>query len=136
MTRDEIGYVARTRDGEIRLHKPTVYQASADGRTRRAIDGRYRVTRGQTIAFDIGNYDRKRPLVIDPVVVYSTYLGGGAGEQLKSGRFPTCEWVDRSLDLVTTFFVSNPVRVPENVEGMLAAPVQVVQVEMVGAEPP
>jgi len=42
-------------------------------------------------------------------------------EQLKSGRFPTCEWVDRSLDLVTTFFVSDPVRVPENVEGMLAA---------------
>lgn len=42
-------------------------------------------------------------------------------EQLKSDRFPTCEWVDRAPDLVTTFFASNPVRVPENVEGMLAA---------------
>jgi HYR domain-containing protein/beta-propeller repeat-containing protein len=80
------GLVARTRDGEIRLHKPMIYQASTDGQPRRAIDGRFRLIGAHTIAFDVGAYDRRRPLVIDPVVVYSTYLGGGAGEQLKSGR--------------------------------------------------
>ncbi len=30
------------------------------------------------MAFEVGEYDRGRPLVIDPVIVYSTYLGGSA----------------------------------------------------------
>jgi hypothetical protein len=33
-----------------------------------------------TVGFALGAYDRSLPLVIDPTIVYSTYLGGSAGE--------------------------------------------------------
>ena len=61
----------------LRLHAPVVYQQSPSGRAR--VEGRFRL-RGRQVAFDIGAYDRARPLVIDPVVTYATYLNaGGAG---------------------------------------------------------
>lgn len=66
---------------EIRQHKPVVYQ-QLDGR-REAIDGRY-VLRGRTVSFDVGAYDRGRTLVIDPLLGYSSYLGG-AGEETATG---------------------------------------------------
>src|SRR5438034_722546 len=59
----------------LRLHAPLVYQESPSGRAR--VDGRFRL-RGRHVAFEIGAYDRTRPLVIDPVVTYATYLHAGA----------------------------------------------------------
>src|SRR5437762_3453808 len=59
----------------LRLHAPLVYQQSPSGRAR--VDGRFRL-RGRHVAFEIGAYDRTRPLVIDPVVTYATYLNAGA----------------------------------------------------------
>jgi uncharacterized protein (TIGR03437 family) len=59
---------------EIRQRKPTIYQQTADGRRR--IEGRY-VLRGlRQVGFEVAAYDRKNPLVIDPVLVFSTYFGG------------------------------------------------------------
>ena len=63
---------------EIRLHRPRAYQRS-DGE-RREVAVRYRV-RGQEISFVLGSYDRRKALVIDPVLSYSTYLGGSGGDQ-------------------------------------------------------
>jgi Beta-propeller repeat len=63
-------------DEAFTLHAPVVYQDSASGRSR--VDGRFRVD-GRRIAFEVGRYDTSRPLVIDPVVTYSTYLGPGGG---------------------------------------------------------
>jgi hypothetical protein len=76
--------VARTARGEIRLRRPTIYEEPTEGQIRRAIDGRYRVTGKQTVAFDLGTHDRGKTLVIDPEVVYSTYLGGSGTDQLRS----------------------------------------------------
>jgi uncharacterized repeat protein (TIGR01451 family) len=59
---------------EIRMHKPTVYQET-DG-TRRSVDGRYVLRGRRQVAIDVGKYDKTRPLVIDPVLSYSTFLGG------------------------------------------------------------
>src|SRR5436190_49923 len=59
----------------LRLHAPLVYQESPSGRAR--VDGRFRLG-GRHVAFEIGAYDRTRPLVIDPVVTYATYLNAGA----------------------------------------------------------
>ncbi|NTV10158.1 MAG: hypothetical protein HGA47_05220, partial [Zoogloea sp.] len=37
---------------------------------------------GQTeVAFAVEDYDRRRPLIIDPVLEYATYLGGAKADQ-------------------------------------------------------
>lgn len=75
--------VMRTARGEVRQRPPVVYQ-EVDG-VRRVVASGYRVfgkRRGQSqIGFDIGNYDRQRTLWIDPVLVFSTYLGGTSTDQ-------------------------------------------------------
>jgi hypothetical protein len=64
--------------GELRFQKPVVYQPSRapSPESRAPITGHYKLTRRDQVAFDIGSYDRTRPLVIDPALSYSTYLGG------------------------------------------------------------
>jgi hypothetical protein len=68
--------VLQTRRGDVRFPKPQLYQEVED--KRRTIEGRYQLSRGRTVVFAVGSYDRTRPLVIDPVLLYSTYLGGTA----------------------------------------------------------
>jgi hypothetical protein len=62
---------------QVRLPAPTLYQDVAGHR--RLVEGRYRLDGGK-VSFDIGKYDHARPLVIDPVLVSSTYLGGGSAD--------------------------------------------------------
>jgi hypothetical protein len=69
----------------LRQLKPAIYQTAADG-TRHNIDGHYVLATGQ-FAFALGNYDHRRALIIDPVVVYSTYLGGSAINQVGGSVF-------------------------------------------------
>jgi hypothetical protein len=74
--------VAAVDGGEVRFHKPVVYQpSSADAQSvaeRIPVSGRFTVNAKREVAFVIPEYDRTKPLVIDPVLAYSTYLGGGA----------------------------------------------------------
>ena len=65
--------------GEVRLLKPVIYQETAG--ERREIAGNYEITRAHRVTFSIENYDRNERLVIDPVLDYSTYLGGGPANQ-------------------------------------------------------
>lgn len=60
--------------GDVVEHAPVVYQPS--GQTRQEVSGHYVVLPGNQAAFAVGHYDPARPLVIDPVLNYSTYLGG------------------------------------------------------------
>jgi len=64
--------------GEVRLKAPRVYQLSASGQ--QAVDGQFVVRRDGKVGFELGDYDRSRGLVIDPVLVYSTYFGGSDTE--------------------------------------------------------
>jgi hypothetical protein len=67
----------------IRQHKPVVYQETSAGK--REVDGRYALRSGGRVGFEVGEYDRNATLIIDPVLVYSTFLGGnGSQEQGKS----------------------------------------------------
>jgi len=66
----------RAKNGEIAFHKPVVYQLK-DG-VREPVDGRFRLIAGNSIGFVLGKYDHTRGVVIDPVLAYSTYLGGSA----------------------------------------------------------
>ena len=59
---------------QMRMHKPTVYQEK--DRVREEVAGRYTLSGEQEVGFDIAAYDAARPLVIDPVLAYSTFLGG------------------------------------------------------------
>jgi len=62
---------------EIRLRRPIVYQASADGR-RTQVSGSFVLRGANQAGFQLAAYDRSQPLVIDPAIVRSTYLGGKA----------------------------------------------------------
>jgi len=75
--------VVEAEGGEVRFHKPVVYQPAADAanpkskiQNRKLLDGRYILTADNRVQFEIAGYDTTKPLVIDPVLVYSTYLGG------------------------------------------------------------
>ncbi len=65
--------------GELRQHKPIIYQ-QGNGE-RQLVAGSYVVEGKNQIGFKLGDYDHSRELVIDPVLSYSTYLGGGGGDQ-------------------------------------------------------
>ncbi|MGH9510407.1 MAG: SBBP repeat-containing protein, partial [Terriglobales bacterium] len=69
----------RTQGGELRLQQPLVYQE--ENGQKRAIPGHY-VFKGKQhrVGFQLGAYDVSKPLVIDPVLSYSTYLGGSGGD--------------------------------------------------------
>ncbi len=70
--------VLDTPGGEIRQHKPLVYQ-EVDG-VRREIAGAYVLNGGREVGFQVAAYDRSKPLIIDPVLSYSTYLGDGGSD--------------------------------------------------------
>lgn len=63
---------------ETRQHKPLVYQ-EVNG-AREEVPGRYLRRGHDEIGFELGRYDTSKPLIIDPVLSYSTYLGGSGGE--------------------------------------------------------
>jgi hypothetical protein len=60
--------------GNVRLHQPTLYQEHGGAKT--AVDGRFVLAGKREVAFQVGAYDKRAALVIDPGLVYSTYLGG------------------------------------------------------------
>jgi hypothetical protein len=63
--------VLQTAGGNVRQLRPVIYQ-EVDG-PRREIPGGYTVRADDRIGFQLGRYDASKPLVIDPVLAYSTY---------------------------------------------------------------
>jgi len=68
--------ILQTASGPVRQRCPIIYQ-EFNGR-REEVSGRYvlRESADREVGFEIAPYDLSRPLIIDPVLVYSTYLGG------------------------------------------------------------
>ena len=60
--------------GAVRFHKPSAYQK--DGSAKTTVAANYVLEGKDRVAFKLGNYDSRRELVIDPILSYSTYLGG------------------------------------------------------------
>jgi hypothetical protein len=113
--------VVKLSGGELRQQAPVVYQM--DEGVRRPVRGGYALRGADEVAFEVGDYDPARELVIDPVLVYSTYLGGSvfegatgiavdaAGNAHVTGRvgsldFPLVNPVDASLGGGTDAFVT------------------------------
>ncbi len=66
---------------EVRFQKPSIYQLSdqpsaGSGGRKRFVDGDYTLEAGNRISFNVAAYDSSKPLVIDPVLSFFTYLGG------------------------------------------------------------
>ena len=62
----------QTAVGTVRQHKPVIYQTHEGRKT--FIPGAYRVTPENQVRFAIAAYDPTRPLYIDPVLSYATYV--------------------------------------------------------------
>jgi hypothetical protein len=122
-----------TEAGELLLRRPFVYQSidDEDAGARKEIGGRYVVLSAKRsgnacavrLGFQLSRYEISRPVVIDPVLVYSTYLGGtgldeGTGIVLdalgsayvtgetRSADFPILGGVQSSLSGIGDVFVT------------------------------
>jgi hypothetical protein len=74
------GGLALTAGGQpVLLERPRLFQ-EIEGK-RRPVEGRFRLTGPRSFGFSVGRYDRGHPLVIDPVLVTSSYLGGKGAER-------------------------------------------------------
>jgi hypothetical protein len=79
---DEKGDLVVGSGGEqVVFPKPVIYQATtnSDGKPtgKQVIDGSYKLARNQEVSFEVAPYDKSKPLVIDPTLVYSTYYNAG-----------------------------------------------------------
>jgi len=74
--------VIETGAGDIRMPRPVVYQAGNPSRkqNRKTVDSHYILKSKHAVGFEVGTYDPAQPLVIDPVLNYSTYLGGSRSD--------------------------------------------------------
>ncbi len=71
--------VVTTPTGSVRQHKPVAYQET--GGQRKKVRVHY-VRRGPNqVGFEIASYNARAPLTIDPVLSYSTYVGGSRFDQ-------------------------------------------------------
>jgi hypothetical protein len=75
---DDGSLVVRTAFGELRESPPRIYQEIAGQRG--AVEGRFILTSKTAYTFEVKNYNPQYALVIDPTLLYSTYLGGSGDD--------------------------------------------------------
>jgi hypothetical protein len=76
---DQGQLVFQTAGGAVHWNEPSVYQQ--EGGRRHAVKAKYVLRRGHELGFEVAAYDTAKPLVIDPILVYSTYLGGSVDDR-------------------------------------------------------
>jgi hypothetical protein len=69
--------IVTANDGHISFQKPVIYQPG-EGSRRNIVEGDFKILKNNTVAFAVAEYDHTRPLIIDPILNYSTYVGGYA----------------------------------------------------------
>ena len=104
---DEKGdLLLRTDAREIRQSKPIVYQ-QING-ARRMIPASYLVKDKQQVAFQIADYDRSQPLVIDPTLAFSTFIGGNGSDRASGIAVDSAGNVYITGDTISTNFPVTP----------------------------
>ena len=93
--------VITTPGGVLRQLPPVVYQEDARGK-RHTVAGAYRLQGGSRVAFAVGDHDPERGLVIDPVLLYGSYLGGTGLDQANAVA------TDASGNLYVVGFTTSP----------------------------
>jgi len=113
--------VVQAEGDEVRFHKPVVYQPTDAAnpkskiQNRKLLDGRYVLSADNRIGFEVPAYDRSKPLVIDPTLVYSTYVGGsstdsasGIAVDFSGNAYVTGSTVSTDFPTVNAFQSTNP----------------------------
>ena len=89
------GHLTITAEGDLAFasagtrmvqEKPLIYQEDGRSGTRRQVQGRYVLMARNVVGIRREHYDRTRPLVIDPTLVYSTYMGGSGADQITAAQ--------------------------------------------------
>ena len=76
---DQLGnLVVQAGDSKLIEHAPAIYEEG--GGQRRTVAGGWKLRGAHEATFKVAAYDRRRPIVIDPTLLYSTYLGGSRGD--------------------------------------------------------
>ncbi|MCZ6820367.1 MAG: SBBP repeat-containing protein [Calditrichaeota bacterium] len=73
--------IVQTPAAELRQHAPHIYQEIAG--ILHPVAGGFVLAEDMSVQFEVGTYDATYPLVIDPVLSYSTYLGGSDSDFAK-----------------------------------------------------
>ncbi|TAM81965.1 MAG: choice-of-anchor D domain-containing protein [Acidobacteria bacterium] len=66
--------VLNVNGGELQLRQPHAYQGN------NPVPVKYVLRAGNEVGLRLGAYNHRHPLVIDPVLAYSTYFGGSGGD--------------------------------------------------------
>ncbi len=106
--------------GEVVLQKPVVYQMLKG--ERHELAGNYVLEKGDQISFSVPAYDRSEPLIFDPVLNYSSYLGGtsddqGLGIAVDSAGDAFVAGTSFSIDFPTTGSAFQPGPLASNLNG-------------------
>jgi len=98
---------------EFRMRKPTIYQQI--GERRKPVDGGFSLQAGRLVTFRVGAYDKSMPLVIDPTIIFASFLGaagveaiGGEDLDVTNPSAPRL-FVAGSTSDITTFTETNTV---------------------------
>jgi hypothetical protein len=89
--------ILKTQSDEIQLKAPITYQqtSSPTGESKHTIPSQFKLNDNTVTVALNGEYDHSQPLIIDPVLVYSTYLGG-------SGDDAAVDLVDASTNFINS----------------------------------
>jgi hypothetical protein len=82
---DPSGALRDADSGELLLDPPRAYELD-DAGGRHSVSGHFRLVADGVAAFAIQGHDSRRTLVIDPTLVYATYLGGSGTDTLVSAQ--------------------------------------------------
>ena len=74
--------IAHLKGGSVRWRKPYAYQETDSGK--QTVTAKFLRMKSHRIGFELGTYDRSKPLIIDPLIIYSSYVGGN-GSDFASG---------------------------------------------------
>ena len=107
--------IISTAAGDVSLHQPHAYQ-DADG-SRQEVAASYIQSAPGVLGIEVGSYDPRQTLVIDPVVGYATFLSGSTSVTYRQCDRRRFQWQRLRRRYHGSYRLSNYFRsVPENVQ--------------------